>query len=375
MRIPRPRARRDEAPGARPAASSAAASPATAPLAWGALPARPRVPAPRFAAIEHLDDDYAPFERGHLPCRDGRWFEYAVYGDPAGVPLIACHGAPGAREEAAIYGPAARVLGVRVFSLSRPGFGCSSRQPGRRVRDFADDVVDILELRGRERVLVAGYSAGAAYALAIAERLGDRVQGVGLLAPAAPFHLTGSLPGLGVTLQLSGASAMTLLRRVPAFRRGIASMSRHRPSHRGLPDASADAFVDSLAGAMRRGPWATIRDLLLVLRRWEVDPAAVDCRRIVIWQGCRDWQVPWRGTARLSKRLRGARLHLDATADHHTVVMRHVDELLMELVEEQPELARETARLTGRAPELACAEADRVDAPEYAGVPPAMKAE
>ena len=190
----------------------------------------------------------------------------------------------------------------------------------------------MLEQRGAERVRLAGYSAGAAYALATAQRLGERVAGVGLIAPLVPLGIARALPGAGLPLSLSGASATVLARRIPALRRGIDAWTRRSRDYRGLPDASADAFLHSLTGALTRGPWPTIADLgLVLLREWGFDPGAIACGNVVIWQGRRDWQVPWPGTARLAERIPGAVLHLDPTANHHSVLTRHVDELLLEL--------------------------------------------
>jgi len=138
---------------------------------------------------------------------------------------------------------------------------------------------------------------------------------------------------------------MTLARRIPALRRGIDAMTRRSRDYRGLPDASADAFLHSLSGALTRGPWPTIADLgIVMLREWGFDPAALACERVEIWQGRRDWQVPWIGTARLAERIPGARLHLDATANHHNVMTRHVDELMIALAAPAPGGSASTAR-------------------------------
>jgi pimeloyl-ACP methyl ester carboxylesterase len=71
---------------------------------------------------------------------DGREVAFAVWGDPAGFPVLAMHGTPGCRlsrwphEE--LYG----TLGVCYVTHDRVGYGRSSRRRGRRIVDDLDDV-------------------------------------------------------------------------------------------------------------------------------------------------------------------------------------------------------------------------------------------
>ncbi|MBC7778510.1 MAG: alpha/beta fold hydrolase, partial [Proteobacteria bacterium] len=78
------------------------------------------------------------FDTVRLP--DGRRLTYAQYGDPAGVPVLYCHGFPGSRLEARQTDAVARRLGVRVIAFDRPGYGGSDFQPRRRLLDWPNDV-------------------------------------------------------------------------------------------------------------------------------------------------------------------------------------------------------------------------------------------
>ena len=56
--------------------------------------------------------------------------------------------------------------GIRLLSYDRPGYGVSTRQPGRDVADCAADVAAICDALGIERLLTWGVSGGGPHALA-----------------------------------------------------------------------------------------------------------------------------------------------------------------------------------------------------------------
>jgi pimeloyl-ACP methyl ester carboxylesterase len=106
---------------------------------------------------------------------DGRVLAVAEWGDPSGVPLFSIHGTPGGRiaywNDPTIY---AR-HGLRRFTFDRPGYGESTRMPGRIVADAVADVVAIADALGVDRFAVTGGSGGGPHALACAALLPDRV--------------------------------------------------------------------------------------------------------------------------------------------------------------------------------------------------------
>ena len=87
--------------------------------------ARPAVP-------EHLEH--------RIPTPDGRVLAVAEWGDPNGLPMFSLHGTPGGRisywMDPGIY---AR-YGLRRLTLDRPGYGDSTRRPGRTVADITSDI-------------------------------------------------------------------------------------------------------------------------------------------------------------------------------------------------------------------------------------------
>jgi pimeloyl-ACP methyl ester carboxylesterase len=61
--------------------------------------------------------------------------------------------------------------------FDRPGFGGSTRQPGRTVADGARDVLTIADHLALDAFAVAGVSGGGPCALAVAAGAADRVTG------------------------------------------------------------------------------------------------------------------------------------------------------------------------------------------------------
>jgi pimeloyl-ACP methyl ester carboxylesterase len=49
-------------------------------------------------------------------------------------------------------------MGVRLISPDRPGIGLSDPQPDRTIRDWADDIADLLDQLGVDRFAVMGWS-------------------------------------------------------------------------------------------------------------------------------------------------------------------------------------------------------------------------
>src|SRR5439155_4040978 len=82
-------------------------------------------------------------------------------------------------------------VGVRLLVPDRPGYGGSSRLPGRSVADVAVDMAVLVDRLGWERFAVWGGSGGAPHALGCAAHLGDRVTRCASVVGLAPFDAQG----------------------------------------------------------------------------------------------------------------------------------------------------------------------------------------
>jgi pimeloyl-ACP methyl ester carboxylesterase len=130
---------------------------------------------------------------------DGRSLEVSVSGPARATPLVFHHGTPSDRTQYRPFAEAAAVRGLRLVSYSRPGYGGSSRQPGRAVADCAADTLAIVEQLGAGRFYRAGWSGGGPHALACAALLPDRALGCATIAGVGPFGAAGLdfLEGMG----------------------------------------------------------------------------------------------------------------------------------------------------------------------------------
>src|SRR3954453_8943511 len=122
--------------------------------------------------------------RLHRP--DGRTVAWTEWGPADGVPLLRVPGTPGSRfglrADRSLW--AARRL--RAITTERPGFGASSRLPGRGFNEHADDLAAILDAADVDRVHVIGGSCSSPHQLAFAARHPDRVRALTILVGAAP---------------------------------------------------------------------------------------------------------------------------------------------------------------------------------------------
>jgi pimeloyl-ACP methyl ester carboxylesterase len=132
-------------------------------------------------------------------CVGSRALTFETWGSTEGAPVFLLHGTPGSR-----FGPRPRgleldLMGVRLITFDRPGYGGSDRLPGRRIADAADDVMAIADALHIEHFAVVGRSGGAPHALACAGRLPQRVTAAASLVGLAPRDAPGLdwLAGMG----------------------------------------------------------------------------------------------------------------------------------------------------------------------------------
>src|SRR5579875_3685377 len=121
---------------------------------------------------------------------DDRRLDIYVSGPERGLPLIFHHGTPGARRPERAIERAAHAHGMRYVCASRPGYGSSTRLPGRRVIDVVADTAAVLDAVGASDCLIAGHSGGGPHALACAAEL-PGVLGTLVIAGAAPADIAG----------------------------------------------------------------------------------------------------------------------------------------------------------------------------------------
>jgi pimeloyl-ACP methyl ester carboxylesterase len=282
-----------------------------------------------------------------LTLSDGRQVGYAEWGDPAGMPVVYCHGFPGSRLEARLADGPAKALGIRLIAPDRPGFGISSPDPTRTLATWPNDLVEIADHLGLSRIPIVGVSGGAPYAMASAQQSGDRVEKLALVCglgelvddtstsgmnPAAAlslrFHQRWPRLGQLTYRQLIGP----VLRRYPAgiFRILVGNGT---PADRAVlaePEVRS-AIIDSFAEAFHAGAAGPAQELALITRRWDVDPAQV-FQPVQLWHGEADRTVPVAMGRRYATLLPDVDARFIPGEGHFSLVVRYMGQILEELV-------------------------------------------
>ena len=123
------------------------------------------------------------FTEARLP--SGLVLEYVDLGDPDGVPVVYQPGSPSTAGGGALLDEAARSRGVRLVSVSRPGYGASTSTPP-SLASVGRQVVELADLLGWSTFGTFGSSGGGPYALATAAVAPDRVTRVAVAAGPGP---------------------------------------------------------------------------------------------------------------------------------------------------------------------------------------------
>ena len=123
-----------------------------------------------------------------LTLRDGRTLAWHEYGPADGRPHLRFQGTPGSRYSRHPHEDSYDRHQVRVILFDRPGYGASSRLPGRGISAVADDAAELLDHLGLDVVHVAGGSGGGPHALAFAARHPERVRAMTVVVGGAPLE-------------------------------------------------------------------------------------------------------------------------------------------------------------------------------------------
>lgn len=283
-------------------------------------------------------------QRQQVVLDGGRKLCYDDHGPVDGVPLIYCHGAPGARVEWDCFVPEALVarMGVRVLSVDRPGMGRSGFQPHRRVLDWPDDVAALADALGLDRFAVLGFSGGCPVAAACAYRLPGRVTALGIVdgvvADDAPLP-DGERDAKVAQSQHLAKDHPRLARVVFGAMRRIAQVAPGMvvkqalgvfppPDQTLLRDAAFQrCFIAMFREAHRQGTRGSVQDQALMVSPWGFDLGAITVPTH-IWVGEDDRHAPPAMARYLADTIPGARLHSVPGEGHMSTFARRAPEIL-----------------------------------------------
>lgn len=279
---------------------------------------------------------------------DGRRLDVRVTGPADGLPLVFHHGTPGAATPIRALERAAHARGLRLVTTSRPGYGESTRQPGRAVIDVVADTAEVLAAIGADECVVAGWSGGGPHALACAARL-PMAKAVLVISGVAPYDAEGLewMAGMGEDNVAEFGAA--LQGEVP-LRSFMDAVGPHlkEVTVEGivgslsslLPDVDRAVLTDEFGEDMAAGFHEALRvsvdgwldDDLAFVASWGfgLDEIATP---VSVWQGSLDQMVPFAHGEWLAARVPGAAVHLEQGEGHLSIGVGAMDRMLDDLVQ------------------------------------------
>ena len=296
----------------------------------------------------------ADVQRREFDLADGRRLEAFLVGwdttDDSAPVVVDHHGTPGCGHPGRLLVAAAADRGLRVLAPTRPGYGRSTRQPGRSVAAVAADVAVLLDQLGVATATVFGGSGGGPHSLATAALLPGRITACATVAGVGPYQAAGLdfLAGMGqgnidefgaalageVPLrafldaerpQILGATAeqiadamQTLL---PAVDRAV------------MTGVLAQDVVANFGGALAPGVDGWLDDDVAFTRPWGFELSALADTPVTIWQGHLDLMVPQAHGRWLAAALPHATAHLLPDDGHLSIAAGRIGQILDDLTQ------------------------------------------
>jgi pimeloyl-ACP methyl ester carboxylesterase len=282
---------------------------------------------------------------GALALRDGRDLAWREYGGPEGAPVLRVQGTPASRVSGWVFEPLWREMGLRVLMIDRPGYGGSTRLPGRGISVVTDDFVELLDQLGLERVPVMGGSGGGPHVLALCALHPDRVAAASVVVGTAPLNEQDVplLVGLnaeayrrvragswGGVLELCNLQRKALLEDPLAGFRAIMDTAP-ASDHEVMSDPRwQKGFADGIREALRPGAEGWADELSAILGDWDFAVEDISLP-VVWWHGRHDANAPLPAVERLIPRMPSVQLRLWESKGH-LESFRRERELLQDLL-------------------------------------------
>jgi pimeloyl-ACP methyl ester carboxylesterase len=279
---------------------------------------------------------------------DGRALGYAEYGAPEGKPVLYFNGYPGTRLEARLISDAAAKTGVRLIGIDRPGLGLSDFQPGRRLLDWPDDVLELADALGLDRFAIVGVSGGGPYSAACAFKIPRRLSACGIIAGIGPMD-----PAAG-DITWSNQVIGFVARRFPFLFELLMWWSLGRFSQdperlqaaiekqaQLLPEPDRQlfdiheikqVFVEQAVETFRQGDKGPAWDgKLLFGEPWGFTPRDISMKNVHLWHGELDANVPVSMGRAMANKIPGCQAKFYPEEAHLSLLINRADEILRTL--------------------------------------------
>lgn len=277
---------------------------------------------------------------------DGRVVAWTESGVANGRPLLRIPGTPGSRHAVRVDQQAWIERGLRIVTTERPGFGASTRLPGRGFLEPADDLAAILDELRIERLPVIAGSGGAPHLLALAARHPDRVAAATIVVGAAPnvdeeadqmiglnakgYWLARQGDRDGMSALLEPVREALLADPMASFRETMATAPPADQAIIGDPTWQR-SFIRGVRESLRPSVEGWVDESMLMVSGWtDVDLSHV-LTSLTWWHGDHDRNAPLSAVQRLLAGLPHARLIVWRDAGHLRAYLKEpeiLDELL-----------------------------------------------
>lgn len=277
---------------------------------------------------------------------DGRKIEVRTAGPEDGEVLLFHNGTPCAGLPFRPWVESAAARGLRTVMYSRPGYGLSTADPGRKVVDAASDAAAVLDAVGATTFRTIGWSGGGPHALACAAALPDRCLATVAVASFAPYpadrmdwfagmadenvaEFSLAVQGEGALAPFLEASAHAFATMQPAnlvesFGGLLCEVDKAQ-----VTGEFAEWFAETLRVGLAHGIAGVRDDELAITSDWGFPVA--DARSVVVWHGAQDRMLPSTHGRWLADHIPGARLRLVDNEGHMSIIGlfdRILDDLL-----------------------------------------------
>ncbi len=292
-------------------------------------------------ALQKADNGVA-YEDGVLHLPDGREMAWRWWGDPGGTPLLRIQGTPSSRIQ---FNPDAGVIrdtGARYLMADRPGYGHSTRKPGRGIADVADDYAALIRAHGLERVPAMGTSGGGPHVLALAANHPDLVSAATVVVGGTPLVEEEVAQQVGVNARgyaLAEQGWQPLFEFLVEVRERLLSDEGMQGVLDDAPESDRKLMADpawqkmshdNLVETLRQGAEGWTDESFAMHGEWDFDPADVKTS-VTWWHGNDDKNAPLSAARRVVAKLAKVDLHVWYD-EGHFASLTHDREIVSELL-------------------------------------------
>lgn len=287
-------------------------------------------------------EDGRVYEDGVLKLRDGRELAWRWWGDPDGKPVFRIQGTPSSRIQ---YNPnrdVPRELGLRYLMADRPGYGGSTRKPGRGIADITEDYVELLDFHGLDRVPATGTSGGGPHVLALAALHPERVSAITVIVGGTPLEADEVKQQVGVNAEgyeRAEQGWQSLYEFLVPIRERLLGSEGMQGVLDDAPESDRKIMAEgawqrmsrqNIAETLRQGAEGWTDESFAMHGEWDFDPSVIQTS--VTWfHGDDDKNAPLSAARRVVAKLKNVDLHVWHD-EGHFVSVTHEKEILQELL-------------------------------------------